>query len=109
MILMKNDFRVALVTTHIPVREIATTITKELIQEKLMIFHRCLKQDFGIGAPRIAVLSLNPHAGDGGLLGMEEQEIIIPAMKEMEEKGIICYGPYAADGFTYLSGSWNSL
>ena len=73
MILMKNDFRVALVTTHIPVREIATTITKELIQEKLMIFHRCLKQDFGIGAPRIAVLSLNPHAGDGGLLGMEEQ------------------------------------
>ena len=95
MILMKNDFRVALVTTHIPVREIATTITKELIQEKLMIFHRCLKQDFGIGAPRIAVLSLNPHAGDGGLLGMEEQEVIIPAMKEMEEKGILCYGPYA--------------
>lgn len=86
MILMKNDFRVALVTTHIPVREIATTITKELIQEKLMIFHRCLKQDFGIGAPRIAVLSLNPHAGDGGLLGMEEQEVIIPAMKEMEER-----------------------
>ena len=75
MILMKNDFRVALVTTHIPVREIATTITKELIQEKLMIFHRCLKQDFGIGAPRIAVLSLNPHAGDGGLLGMEEQDL----------------------------------
>ena len=71
MILMKNDFRVALVTTHIPVREIATTITKELIQEKLMIFHHCLKQDFGIGAPRIAVLSLNPHAGDGGLLGTE--------------------------------------
>ena len=79
--------------------QIATTITKELIQEKLMIFHHCLKQDFGIGAPRIAVLSLNPHAGDGGLLGMEEQEVIIPAMKEMEEKGIICYGPYAADGF----------
>ena len=52
-----------------------------------------------IGAPRIAVLSLNPHAGDGGLLGMEEQEVIIPAMKEMEEKGILCYGPYAADGF----------
>ena len=96
---VKNEFRVALVTTHIPVREIATTITKELIQEKLMIFHHCLKQDFGIGAPRIAVLSLNPHAGDGGLLGTEEQEVIIPAMKEMEEKGILCYGPYAADGF----------
>ena len=119
MILMKNDFRVALVTTHIPVREIATTITKELIQEKLMIFHRCLKQDFGIGAPRIAVLSLNPHAGDGGLLGMEEQEVIITAMKEMEEKGIISYGilamyhdqglaPFKAlameDGVNYTAG-----
>lgn len=99
MILMKDDFRVALVTTHIPVREIATTITKELIQEKLMIFHRCLKQDFGISAPRIAVLSLNPHAGEDGLLGMEEKEVIIPAMEEMVAKGILCYGPYAADGF----------
>lgn len=99
MILMKGDFRMALVTTHIPVKDIAATITKELIQEKLMIFHRCLKQDFGIGAPRIAVLSLNPHAGDGGLLGTEEQDIIIPAMKELADKKILCYGPYAADGF----------
>lgn len=104
MILMKGDLRMALVTTHIPVKDIATTITKELIQEKLMIFNRCLKQDFGIGAPRIAVLSLNPHAGDGGLLGTEEQEIIIPAMKEMAEKRIFCYGPYPADG---LMGSGN--
>ena len=99
MILMKGDFRVALVTTHIPVREIATSITKELILGKLTIFNRCLKQDFGISAPRIAVLSLNPHAGDNGLLGMEEQEIIIPAMEEMSAKGVLCYGPYAADGF----------
>ena len=71
MILMKNDFRVALVTTHIPVREIATTITKELIQEKLMIFHHCLKQDFGIGAPRIAGYGRTGsdypcHEGNGG-------------------------------------------
>ena len=78
MILMKDDLRVALVTGHIPVREIASAITKELIQEKLLVFNRALKQDFGIGAPRIAVLSLNPHAGDEGLL---------------------CYGPYPADGF----------
>lgn len=99
MILMKGDFRMALATTHIPVREIAPSITKELIQEKLIIFNRCLKQDFGIDAPRIAVLSLNPHAGDGGLLGTEEQEVIIPAMEEMAAKGILCYGPYAADGF----------
>ena len=96
---MKDDFRVALVTGHIPVRDIASTITKELIQEKIAIFNRSLKQDFGIGAPRIAVLALNPHAGDEGLLGTEEQEIIIPAIQEMAAKGILCYGPYPADGF----------
>lgn len=99
MILMKDDFRVALVTGHIPVRDIASTLTKELIQEKLSIFNRSLKYDFGIGAPRIAVLSLNPHAGDNGLLGMEEQEIITPAIQEMAAKGMFCYGPYPADGF----------
>lgn len=99
MILMKDDFRVALVTTHVPVSQIASSITKELIQEKIKIFHNCLKYDFGISAPRIAVLALNPHAGDDGLLGTEEQEIIIPALQEMKEKGILCYGPYAADGF----------
>lgn len=99
MILMKDDFRVALVTGHIPVSRIASTITKELIEEKLLIFNRSLKQDFGIGAPRIAVLSLNPHAGDEGLLGSEEQDIIIPAIQEMSAKGIFCFGPYPADGF----------
>ena len=100
MILMKGGFRVALVTGHIPVSQIASTLTKDLIKEKLIIFNRSLKQDFGISAPRIAVFSLNPHAGDGGLLGTEEEEIIIPAMKEMAAKGILCYGPYPADGFT---------
>lgn len=99
MILMRNDFRVALVTGHIPVSQIASVITKELIQEKLIIFNRSLKRDFAISAPRIAVLSLNPHAGDEGLLGKEEEEIIIPALKEMAAKGILCYGPYPADGF----------
>jgi len=99
MILLKDDFRVALVTGHIPVKEIATTITKELIMEKISIFHRSLKQDFGIDSPRIAVFSLNPHAGDNGLLGTEEREVIIPAMQEMIAKGIQCFGPYPADGF----------
>ena len=99
MILMKGDFRMALVTGHIPIHKVASTITKELIQEKLEIFNRSLKRDFGIGSPRIAVLSLNPHAGDEGLIGTEEQEIIIPALKEMSAKGILCYGPYPADGF----------
>ena len=99
MILLKNDFRVALVTGHVPVREIAQDITKELIMEKLTVFHRSLKEDFGIDSPRIAVFSLNPHAGDEGLIGTEESDIIIPAMKEMVAKGIQCFGPYPADGF----------
>ena len=99
MILMKDDFRVALVTGHIPVKDIASTLTKELIMEKMEIFNRSLKQDFNIGCPRIAVFSLNPHAGDNGLLGTEETEVIIPAMKEMQAKGVQCFGPYPADGF----------
>ncbi|EJX09519.1 pyridoxal phosphate biosynthetic protein PdxA [gut metagenome] len=99
MILLKNDFRVALVTGHVPVREIAQELTQELIMEKLAIFHRSLKQDFGIDSPRIAVFSLNPHAGDDGLLGTEEKEIIVPAMKAMAAKGVLSFGPYPADGF----------
>lgn len=99
MILLKDDFRVALVTGHVPVREIAQDVTKELIMEKLAIFHRSLKEDFGIDNPRIAVFSLNPHMGDEGLIGTEENEVIIPAMKEMVAKGVQCFGPYPADGF----------
>ena len=99
MILLKDDFRVALVTGHIPVKDIATSITQELIMEKLSIFHHSLKQDFGIDNPRIAVFSLNPHAGDNGVIGVEESEVIIPAMQEMIAKGIQCFGPYPADGF----------
>lgn len=99
MILLKGDFRVALVTGHVPVRDIPGMLTKELIMEKMEIFHQSLKKDFGIDNPRIAVFSLNPHAGDHGLLGTEEEEIIIPAMKEMMAKGVQCFGPYPADGF----------
>lgn len=99
MILMKDELRVALVTGHVPVSSIASLLTKELIQEKLTIFEQSLKRDFLIDKPRIAVLALNPHAGDGGLIGTEEQDIIIPAMAELKEKGMFCYGPYPADGF----------
>ena len=99
MILLKDDFRIALVTGHIPVKDIASTITKELIEEKIQIFNNSLKVDFGIDAPRIALFSLNPHAGDEGLIGSEEEEIIKPAIKSMNEKGILCFGPYPADGF----------
>ena len=99
MILLNDILRVALVTGHIPLSEVPSRITKSDIVQKLRIFNHCLKQDFGIVKPRIAVLSLNPHAGDAGLLGTEEETIIIPAMQEAEKKGVMSFGPYAADGF----------
>jgi 4-hydroxythreonine-4-phosphate dehydrogenase len=105
MILMQNDLRVALVTGHVPVRYIAKEITREHITEKLEVFHQSLKRDFNIDCPRIAVLALNPHAGDNGLLGTEENEIIIPAMQDMVKQGIQCFGPYPADGF-FGSGNY---
>ena len=99
MILMKDDLRVALVTGHLPLSEVASSLNVDEIVTKLRIFNHSLKQDFGIVKPRIAVLSLNPHAGDAGLLGTEEETIIKPAMEEAEKKGIMSFGPYPADGF----------
>ena len=99
MILMERGLRVALVTGHIPLGEVRTQLSQDLIAEKLVIFDAALKQDFSITKPRIAVLALNPHAGDNGLLGEEEQMLIIPAMKEAEERKVLSFGPYPADGF----------
>lgn len=99
MILSSDTMRVALATTHIPIAQVASTLTQELIQDKLTTFDAALKSDFGIGAPRIAVLALNPHAGDGGVIGTEETTIITPAIKAARERGILCFGPYPADGF----------
>ena len=99
MILANETLRVALVTGHVPVAKLSSLLTQELIQEKLALFNTSLKQDFGIGAPRIAVLALNPHAGDGGVIGTEEETIITPVIKAMREEGVICFGPYPADGF----------
>ena len=99
MILMNETLRVALVTTHLAIRDISRAITKESIVEKATIFHTTLKRDFRISNPRIAVLALNPHAGDDGLLGSEEKEIISPAIEELAGKGIQAFGPYPADGF----------
>ena len=99
MILMNDVLRVALVTTHLPIKNVAQAITKEAIIEKATIFHRALKRDFRISNPRIAVLALNPHAGDEGLLGTEEKDIIKPAINELADNGIQAFGPYPADGF----------
>ena len=106
MILMNENLRVALVTTHLPVKEISKAITKEAIIEKATIFHQSLKRDFRISSPRIAILALNPHAGDDGVLGHEEKEVILPAINELAETGIQAFGPYAADGF-FGSGTYN--
>lgn len=98
MILCSDVLRVGLVTKHLPVSEIARNITKERIVRDLGTLRRALIEDFGIVEPRIAVMALNPHAGDGGLLGREEQEIIRPAIVEAFSKGVLAFGPFAADG-----------
>jgi len=99
MMLYAGNFRVALLTEHIPVSEIAKHITKEAILSKLNIVHKSLQRDFGIDKPRIAVLGLNPHAGDEGLIGSEEIEIIKPAIKEARNNNMLVVGPYSADAF----------
>ena len=98
MILCSDVLRVGLVTKHIPVSEISRSISKEKIVHDLHTLRRSLIEDFGIVEPRIAVMALNPHAGDGGLLGREEQEIIRPAIVEAFSKGVLAFGPFAADG-----------
>lgn len=108
MILMSGNLRVALATTHLAIKDIAPAITEERIVEKATILHRSLKRDFRISNPRIAVLALNPHAGDDGLLGTEEQDIIRPALSTLESNGIEAFGPYAADGF-FGSGAYRKF
>lgn len=108
MMLVNDVMRVAVVTGHIPINSIATELTEKLIVDKLTVLNASLKRDFSIGRPRIAVLGLNPHAGDDGVIGNEEQTIIIPAMKAAEALGIICVGPYPADGF-FGSGNFSKF
>lgn len=109
MILFNDRLRVALVTTHTPIAKLSQEITQEQILEKLAIFNDSLKRDFAIVKPRIAVLSLNPHAGEDGLLGDEESKVISPAIKVgYDEKRICCFGPFAADGF-FGSGQYQNF
>jgi len=99
MMMCSGDFRVALVTEHVPLAQAAGLITKEKITGKLQLLHRSLQKDFGIDKPRIAVLGLNPHAGDEGLIGTEEETIIKPAIREAKNSNILAVGPYSADAF----------
>ena len=98
MLMVSENFRVGLVTEHVPVRDIAKYITREAILSKLNILRDSLVKDFGIDKPRIAVLGLNPHAGDEGLIGKEEEEIIKPAIKDAKHNMLV-FGPYSADAF----------
>lgn len=99
MMLCTENLRVALVCNHVSIAEIPAQITEERILAKLTLLNNSLKRDFGLEKPRIAVLALNPHAGDAGLLGKEEQEIIVPAIAKANTNAIWAFGPYAADGF----------
>ena len=98
MIMCSDRLRVGLVTIHIPVAEVSKNISQEKILQSLTTLRQTLKEDFGIVEPRIAVLALNPHAGEGGMLGEEEQQIIKPAIVEAFEQGVLAFGPFPADG-----------
>lgn len=99
MIMASDVLKVALVTTHLPIAEVSANLSQELIVDKIKALNHSLKRDFKVEIPRIAVLGLNPHAGEDGLLGKEEQDIIAPAIKICQDEDIFCAGPYAADGF----------
>ena len=99
MIMASDSLKIGVVTGHIPLRDVPKAISKEAILRKLRIMKQSLERDFGIDNPKIAVLGLNPHCGDGGLLGDEEQNIILPAVQAAQEEGIMAYGPYSPDGF----------
>jgi len=99
MMMVTEDLRVALVTSHIPLKDVPNVINENIVLDKIKKLNNSLIKDFGIVRPRIAVLGLNPHAGERGSMGTEESEIISPAIQKAMEKGILTFGPYPADGF----------
>lgn len=99
MFMVADNMRIGLLSEHIPVAEVATSLNREAIIGKLHLMNQSLKKDFGFDKPRIAVLALNPHAGDEGLIGQEEEQIIRPAIKDAKQKDIFCFGPYSPDAF----------
>ena len=108
MFLVSDNMRVGTVTGHVPLQQVSSLLTADKIASKIRIMSRSLVRDFGISKPRIAVLGLNPHAGDGGLIGKEESEIITPAIRKAFDEGAFVYGPYSADGF-FGSGNFSGF
>ena len=107
MILMNEELKVSMVTGHTPFNDVIKSITKESVFEHIRLIHENLKADFAVIKPKIAVLGINPHGGDGGLMGREELDIILPAVKEAQKENILVMGPYAPDGFFGSKNSTN--
>jgi 4-hydroxythreonine-4-phosphate dehydrogenase len=99
MVMVSGGLRVALATSHIPLKEVSAALTKDKIHSKIVAFEKSLKKDFGIIRPKIAVFGVNPHAGENGKMGSEEHEVINPAINLAKSEGILAFGPYPADGF----------
>jgi 4-hydroxythreonine-4-phosphate dehydrogenase len=99
MFMVQDNLRVGLLTDHIPVNDVASHLTEQLITKKIETINQSLTQDFSINKPKIAVLGLNPHAGDGGVIGKEDDTLLKPVIKKLFEKGTLVFGPYPADGF----------
>lgn len=108
MLMVQDNLRVGLLTDHIPVNEVASHLTAALVRQKIETVRQSLIQDFSINKPKIAVLGLNPHAGDGGVIGKEDDEILKPVIKNMFDKGTMVFGPYPADGF-FGSGQYEKF
>ncbi len=104
MILASDALRVGVVTGHVPLKDVASNLSKDAIMKKARILHESLERDFGIATPRLAILGLNPHAGDNGLIGEEEKTIILPAVRALQEEGYKVQGPFGADGFFGTGG-----
>ncbi len=108
MLMITNNLRVGLLTDHVPINEITTHITKELVVDKFEILQKTLIEDFGISKPKIAVLGINPHTGDSGVIGNEDDDILRPVIKGIKENGNLIFGPYAADSF-FGSGNYKNF
>ncbi len=108
MLMVADDLRIGIVTNHLPIREVAAAVTKEKVLRKILIMAETLRIDFSIPKPTIAVLGLNPHAGDEGAIGDEDDKIVRPAIEEAKEKGVFAFGPFPADGF-FGSGQYHKF
>jgi 4-hydroxythreonine-4-phosphate dehydrogenase len=108
MLMISNGLRVGLLTDHVAVKDVSKHITRELIEKKINTIHKTLIQDFGISKPKIAVLGINPHLGDQGVIGTEDDEILIPTLNNLRNNGKMVFGPYAADSF-FGSGNYKNF